>query len=192
MRRHPKGRAFVISDFLEIANYETVKKALTRLCAEDAVRRLGRGVYELAPLHSFFKQAAQPSTEEFALATARNFHWTIAPCGAHALFLLGLGEPAAKTYASTGPYRTYTFGAEKIQFLHRAAKELIGLSPKSALLVSALREIGQQNLDEETIGRLRATLNPEEQLTLLKDTVSCPKWMAPFIRRIAASEQKQR
>ena len=103
----PSGTAFVASDFLDIADSDAVRKALSRLTESGKLRRIVRGVYDCPRYSSLLQEYEAPNIEETAKAIARNFGWQIAPCGDTALNLLGLSTqvPAVWQYVSDGPYR---------------------------------------------------------------------------------------
>lgn len=186
MKRSPKGRAFIATDFLEGHSYVAVKKALTRLVQRGDIRRIRRGVYDIAPYSTFLKEEIPPSAKEFAQAKARNFRWTISPSGQYALNLLGLSTqvPAKIVYASTGPYRRYIVGNRVIEFRHKALRELESMSSMSVLVVAALKALGNGNVTDRHIALLKQRLDAKEKNNLREETYHCPKWMYEIIRKI--------
>jgi len=112
------GSVFVLSDFMDIANRETTKKALQRLCHDRIVRRIMRGVYYYPEYSDFLQEFIAPSPNEIAKAIARNYGWTIIPFGDTALNILGLSSqvPATWIYVSDGTYKKYNINTIKLQF----------------------------------------------------------------------------
>ncbi len=97
-----EGTIFVNSDFSDIAETETVRRTLNRLVDEQKIRRLLNGIYE-KPKYSILLQefvAADPN--EVAKALARNYHWSISPCGNTALNQLGLSTQVISELRSRG------------------------------------------------------------------------------------------
>ena len=87
-----------------------------------SIRRILRGVYDRPRYIELLQEWAAPKMEEAAKAIARNFGWTIVPCGDTVLNLLGLSTqvPAVWSYISNGPYRSYQIGKTDLEFKHAA------------------------------------------------------------------------
>ena len=157
------------SDFHHIADSDTVKKILLRLNNDGTIRRLKRGIYEYPEYSAFLKEYREPSPKKIANAIARNFGWSIIPSDNTALNLLGLSTqvPATWEYVSNGPYKNYTLGKIKISFKHTSNKEITGMSPKSALVIQAVKALGKDN-SSTAITHLSKTLTQEKKFDYLK------------------------
>ena len=109
-----KGTVFVASDFADISDNMKVGVCLSRLEKEKLLRRIMRGVYEKPEYNNFLQEYLEPAPDKVANAIARNYGWTIVPCGDTALNLLGLSTqvPAIWLYVSDGPYKEYSFTAK--------------------------------------------------------------------------------
>ena len=72
----------------------------------------------------------EANRDAVAKALARTYHWTIAPFGNAALYLLGLSskDPTVWSYISNGAYRTYEWNSTRLECKYRTNKELLGLS----------------------------------------------------------------
>ena len=75
-----KGEVFIISDFSDLADEATVRKALSRLEEDGKIRRIMRGVYENPKFNDFLGEYVKPHPDKIAKALARNYGWTIVPC----------------------------------------------------------------------------------------------------------------
>ena len=84
------GAVFVAADFADITDKTIANVILTRLASEGIIRRVLRGVYDKPEYNDFLKEFVAPIPDNVAHAIARNFGWTIVPCGDTALNLLGL------------------------------------------------------------------------------------------------------
>ena len=135
--------------------------------------------------------AADP--EAVAKALARNYHWTIAPCGNTALNLLGLSTQvtAVWSYISDGPYKTYEWNSTKIEFKHRTNKEITGLSYMTALVIQALKTLGKANVTSETIQALSSRLSEEDKSVMLREAAESTDWVYNAIRQIAGEVQQK-
>ncbi len=168
----PEGTVFITSDFLDIADTPAINKALSRLAKDGRVRRIVRGLYDRARFSDLLQEYDAPDMDQIARALARNFGWSIVPCGDTALNMLGLSTriPAVWQYASDGPYRKYTIGNRELSFKHVANKDVSGLSDRFALVIQALKALGKDNIDETALKKLASILGPEERTVFLKDT----------------------
>ena len=142
------GAVFVAVDFVNITDKKTVNMALLRLEEEKLIVRILRGVYYKAEFNDFLQEYIAPNPDKVAHALARNFGWTIVPCGDTALNILGLSTqvPAAWSYVSDGTYKEYTYDNITIKFKRTTNKEISKLSYKTALVIQALKALGKDNI----------------------------------------------
>ncbi len=178
---------FVVSDFMGQADYETVKKSLARLEKKGIIRRIIRGVYDKPKFSKLINEYAAPSLPAVADALARNYNWTICPCGDTVLNEFGLSTqvPAGQTYISSGPYRKYEIGERTLEFKHASSKEISGRNKTSARVVQALKTIKNKNIDAKTIDTIGKRLTKEEKQMLFDDAKTAPIWMYPYLKRIS-------
>ena len=181
----PARSAFVASDFTDIADYQNAKKCLLRLEEEKFVRRVLRGVYDKPYFSGLLNEFSPPDLEEISRAIARNYSWKIAPTGATSLNLLGLSTQVVSSYEyySSGQYKNYEVGKMTIHFLRRSSKELLYLSYESALVVSAIKELGI-GIDDETAAKIRHRLSERSRAVLLEESAHVTKWIYEVIKRI--------
>ena len=183
-----EGTVFVPSDFLDLADYGTVKMGLSRLAKSGLIRRVIRGVYEYPEYNNYLKEIVVPSPHKIAQALARNHSWTIVPVGDTALNQLGLSTqvPAVWTYVSNGPYREYTIDKNVIRFKRTASKDISKLSYKSALLVQAIKAIGKDRLDSLQMGKIARLLSADERSALLTEGQYMTAWIYESIKKICS------
>ena len=183
------GTVFVATDFTDIADNKTVGMGLLRLEAEGLIRRVLRGVYDKPEYNEFLGEYVAPSPDKVANALARNFGWTIVPCGDTALNLLGLSTqvPAAWVYVSDGTYKEYSYDNITIKFKKTTNKEVSKLSYKTALTVQALKALGKGKIDDTVINRLRALLTEKEKKTMLDEAKAATSWVYETIKLICRS-----
>lgn len=181
------GVVFVLSDFVDYGNYETVKKAMQKLCEEGIIRRALPGVYYRPSYSSILGHDVPPKTEALADAIARNNNWTIIPEGEKGLNMLGLSTqvPAHTVFITNGPSKKYEVGKQKFEFRHVQPKNIVGLSVKTALVVEALKNLGEQNVDDSIVTRLQAIYTPEEKQKLLLETKKVTRWIRDIMAQVA-------
>lgn len=180
-------KVFVISDFCDLMDYDTAKKSLARLEGNHKIQKIMRGVYYNPRYSQLIQEYEKPVVDEVAKALARNFKWTIAPSGNTALNQLGLSTqvPAKWIYFSDGPYKTYKIGSQELEFKHRTNKEISGMSEKTILIIQALKELGEAQITEEIIHKLKKKLSDDEIEVLLKETQQTTVWIRNVIKKIA-------
>ena len=188
-----EGTVFVKSDFADIADTETIRRNLNRLTKTGILRRILKGIYEKPEYSEMLKEYVAADPEAVAKALARNYHWTIAPCGNTALNLLGLSTQvtAVWSYISDGPYKTYEWNSTKIEFKHRTNKEITGLSYMTALVIQALKTLGKANVTSETIQALSSRLSEEDKSVMLREAAESTDWVYNAIRQIAGEVQQK-
>jgi hypothetical protein len=182
-----RGNVFTPSNFLDLTSYENAQKSLTRLAKQGTIRRLMRGVYEYPAYSKLLNAPASPDPDAVARAIARAHGWTILPSGDTALNLLGLSTqvPAKSEYFSDGPSKTYQWIGGTLAFKRRANKETTILSPKTALLVQALKTLGEANVDRATIAALRKKLSEKERKRAAREARYVTSWVYERIKQLA-------
>lgn len=180
------GTVYVAVDFVDISDKTNINAYLARLVDEGLIRRVLRGVYDKPEYNEFLGEYVAPSPDKVANAIARNFGWSIVPCGDTALNLLGLSTqvPAAWVYVSDGTYKEYTYDNTPIQFKRTTNKEVSKLSYKTALTVQALKALGKDKIDDTVINRLSMLLTAEEKKTMLEEAKAATSWIYEYIKLI--------
>lgn len=207
-----RGHVFTSKDFLDLTGPRTTRSALDRLARKGTIRRLMRGVYEYPAYSKVLNAPASPDPDAIARAIARAHGWTILPSGETALNLLGLSTqvPATWEYFSDGPTKTYkwhtggndddndknntsvgaktdsgTGGGGMLVFKHRTNKEVTKLSSKTALLVQALKTLGEKNVNRSTISKLRNRLSATERKRAAREARYATSWVYEIIKKLA-------
>ena len=183
------GTVFVATDFVDISDKTSINTYLTRLDEEKSLQRIMRGVYYKPEYNEFLGEFVAPEPDAVAHALARNFGWTIVPCGDTALSLLGLSTqiPAAWVYVSDGTYKEYTYEQTTIKFKRTTNKEISKLSYKTALVVQALKALGKDNVDDTVLTKLKNNLTDSEKQALLAEAKTATSWIYEYIKLICRS-----
>ena len=183
IERAEAGSVFVSTDFTDITDKKTVNMGLIRLADEGLIKKILFGVYYKPEFSELLGEA---------VALARNFGWTIVPCGDTALNLLGLSTqvPSQWVYVSDGAYKEYTFDNTTIKFKRTTNKEISKVSYKTALTIQALKALGKENITEQVISRLKKILTDEEKEKMLAESKSATSWVLELIKVICKDEEK--
>ena len=189
INRSDIGTVYVAVDFVDISDKTSVNAYLARLVDEGLIRRVLRGVYDKPEYNDFLGEYVAPAPNKVANALARNFGWTIVPCGDTALNLLGLSTqvPAEWVYVSDGTYKKYTYDNTTIEFKRTTNKEVSKLSYKTALTVQALKALGKEKIDDTVINRLTKLLTADEKKTMLEEAKAATSWIYEYIKLICRS-----
>ncbi len=184
------GTVFIAMDFFDIADYETVRKTLNRLTNEGKIQRILKGIYYNPVFSNLIGEYEAPSAHQVALAIARKYNWTITPSGNTALNLLGLStQVSAKwTYVSDGRYVKFTFENTTIEFKHSSNALISKMSPKTAMIIHAIKAIGKDNIRDTHIEKIGKQLSSELKENLLLEARATPRWIHDAIKRISNVE----
>jgi predicted transcriptional regulator of viral defense system len=178
LKTYPKGSILFVDDFLDYGNPESVKKALFRLKEKGVLVRLAHGIY-LYPKVDKELGVLFPSTEEIAKAIARRDKARIVLTGVQALNKLGLSTqvPMKVVYLTDGASRTVKVGKRTITFKKASPKNLSVKGEISGLVIQALKTIGQNKIDAETIEKIQAILKNEKKENIINDAKLSPAWI---------------
>lgn len=186
IKKSNREEVFVAMDFLEIADYHTVRQALLRLSNYGKIKKIVNGIYYCPQYSELLQEYEAPSPSNVAMAIARKFNWTIAPSGNTALNQLGLStQVSAKwSYISDGPYHTFEIGGFVLEFKHRSNKEISGMSYKTAMVIQALKTLGREQITDDVRLKLIKQLTQEEKTTLLTEGKQTTMWVYELIKKI--------
>ena len=174
----PKGTVLFVDDFLDYGSPESIKKALLRLKEKGLLVRLAHGIYLYPKIDKEFGTLF-PSTEDIAKAIARRDKSRIVPTGIQALSALGLSTqvPMKVVFLTDGAARIVKVGKRTITFKKTSPKNLLPKGPISNLAIQALKTIGQNNVDDDTLKKLQTILEKEKKENILHDAKLAPAWI---------------
>ena len=191
IERWEAGYAFSAKDFLRDFKRYEVDVALSCLAKESIIYRIIPGIYERPRMNPLLGTQAAPDLYSVAKALARKFSWRIHPSGNTALNLLGLSTqiPGQMIFHSDGPSRKYTIGNRNIEFRHTSLNELVFRHPESTLVVQALKALGKEHLDKETLEILHGKYPLDLWSRIAADTCRASGWIHEAIRSISAQKE---
>ena len=181
------GSVFIPSDFFDIVEAVKINMCIDRLDETGDLRRIMRGVYVKPRYSELLNMDVPPRSDDIAKAIARNYGWTIIPCGDTALNMLGLSTqvPAVWHYVSDGPYKTYKTDGVTLKFKHTDNKnEIINVTYKTALVVQALKALGKDHVTEKELRGISKLLADNEKTQMLSEAKRVTAWVYDFIRKI--------
>ena len=180
------GSAIIIGNFLDIANYDAIKNALSKLEKEKVLIRVMRGVYKKPNYNNTLQIEIPAKPDDVAKAIAKNNNWNIIPKGDSALNYLGLSTqvPAVYTYVSDGPSKTYQYGKNKIKFYKRSNKYINGMSMKTGLIIEAIKTLGTENVGVKERQIIASKLSDSEKMKLAIEGRQTARWINEEIVKI--------
>ncbi len=183
---YPYGTAFSASDFLDIADANSVSQALFRIEKDGKIRRVINGIYDKPAYSQLIQEYGVPRVDKVAEALARRFNWNIAPSGDTALNILHISTqvPNSWEYVSDGPYRDYMIGKVPLKFKHVMPREINGYSPITVMIIQGIRAIGKGNMTQEQADRFSSAITTEDKDTILKEARTASGWIYKEIKQI--------
>lgn len=177
---------FTTSDFADITADNNLRQIFSRLESEGKIRRILPGIYDKPAFSEILQEKSAPDINAVAEAIARKNNWTIAPDGDTALNLLGISTqvPAKWEYLSSGDTKNYQVGNRSISFIHRADRELNGMSRKTMLVIQAIKALGPEHVSEDIINQLAEKTSPTEKEKLLIEAKPTTNWIYEVIKKI--------
>lgn len=188
IRRNKRGKIFFLNDFAIFGAPDAVKKSLQRLTNSGLLVRLANGIYwypkKEKELYGI-KISGKPTLDEIAKAIAKRDKARIVPTGLHALNLLNLSSqvPANVIYLTDGTARKINIDEGKgILFKHTSeVKRLAYKSEYLMLLVSAIREIGENNITDEQMAIIKDHFSNITKQEFETDIKLIPVWIRKIL-----------
>ena len=177
-----RGTLFFPDGFASFGSSDAVRSALVRLCRANILIRVAQGIYYYPKIDTKWGSGIiPPSIEDIAESIAKRDKGRIAPTGAYVLNLLGLSTqiPANIVFVTDGSQRRVSIGKGKgILFKHTSEMRIFAYrSQMMRLIVTALREIGEDNVTEGQIEIIKSHLENVQPEDFQKDIQLAPIWV---------------
>jgi hypothetical protein len=180
-----KGTIVFAEDFKKIGDGGTIRVSLFRLCKEHFLIRLANGIFLYPRIDKKFGLGViYPSIFEIAKEIAKREKSRLMPTGVYAMNRLGLSTqvPAKVIFLTDGAPRTIKIGKNAtIKFQKTTAKNLAFKGKITQLVVSALKEIGKENVTDEQLQKIGQALYLEKNKTIEHDAELAPEWISKII-----------
>ncbi len=182
---HKRGKIFFPNNFVKFGSSTAIRKALLRLEKKGLLVRLGQGIYLYPKKH---KQLGilYPSLEEIAIAISKRDKARIIPTGIQALNKLGLSTqvPMNLIYLTDGTPRTVKIKNNTVKFKIASPKILAAKSETNVLVIQALREIGQKNVNEKELEKINTVLKTVDKDLIKHDMQLAPVWISKIMEEV--------
>ena len=130
---------------------------------------------------------------EIVKAIAERDKAQVLPLGTTALNMLGLSTqiPMTYSYLTSGSSRSLSIGDRKIVFKRSVPKTFAYKTKLTALLVQALRSIGEENIEKDHLNRIRVLIAKEKDKDALnRDVAIMPVWMRKIVKPMLDEREK--
>ena len=190
IRRREDGWVFSAADFVDLGSRAAVDKALSRMTTGGQIRRVGRGLYDVPQQHPVVG-TTPPRIDLFAQAMAGKTASRLQPSGAYAANLLGLSEqvPAKVVFLTDGRSKRVRLGSLEIVLKQTTPRNMATAGTVSGSVIQALRYLGKDQVNDDTVKRLYRRLSADDRKQLRKDLVYAPAWIREIIPRLAFSPE---
>ena len=181
--RAHKGSVYFADSFKGI-DEDYAGKILSSLADSGILMRVGHGVY-VKPLQCEFGSFS-PEIDDIIKAVAKRDNSSVLPAGMAALNKLGLSEqvPMNIVYITSGVARNLTIGGMTVTLKHVAPSNFKYKGTLVPLLVQALKELGQEGIDEEVKDGLRRLVSMQTDKYFNEDIDKAPVWMKKLIMNL--------
>ena len=183
-----KGGGSIVfqSDYAECGSPAAIKSAFHRLFSDGTLIRLAQGIYYYPKYDKELGLGIiYPSIEQIAEAIAKRDRVKIVPTGVYALNKLGLSDqiPMNVVFITNGAPRRIQVGERNgILFKHSSSGKMFAYkSDMMMLVVSAMREIGQESITENQISKLKEYVNKVGEGEFAHDIKLAPIWIRQIL-----------
>lgn len=185
INRKKYGAILFASDFADMGERKAINKAFERIALSGKIIRLARGIYCKPKVDTEFGFGVMyPSVDEVAQAIAQRDKCRIVPTGDAALNKLGLSTqvPMNAVYFTDGTSRRIKiYNGRGILFKRVVPKRLDFKSELIMLIAFALQRLGQDNVSEEQLSRIKQLLSNEPKERIAQDLKLVPGWIRSII-----------
>ncbi len=185
INRKKHGAILLASDFAGIGERKAVNKAFERIALSGKIIRIARGIYCKPKIDTEFGFGIiYPSVDDVAQAIAQRDKCRIVPTGDAALNKLGLSTqvPMNAVYYTDGtPRRIKVYNGKGILFKHVVPKRLNFKSELVMLITFALQTLGQGNVSDVQLDRIKQLLSNESKGRVYEDLELVPGWIRSII-----------
>ena len=180
------GSVFIFNDFIDLTNYENIKKIMQRLTNKGTIVKVLDGIY-MKPKYSILLNEYLPcNIFELSECIARKFGWDIVPTGEVAINYFGLSTQLTQiyTYSSTGPYKKYNVDGKIISFKHSSTKKMFNMNKNVQYLIQAINFYGKDNFDDKSKNILATNVDEKIINDALIQAKSVDNWIYELIKEL--------
>lgn len=170
IKRYPKGKLFILNDFIDIADRDTAKVEINKLVKENILRRVYNGIYLKPRINKRLNMEVPPSHYDIVKQIARKNNQQITPYGNTALNLAGLSTqvPATLEYATDGPSRTIQLTPGPVVNFKHVGKKSFFENNDSNFTINIIAYLSNNDINNLTLKALAGRLDQQAYDNLVK------------------------
>lgn len=193
IRQSEAGSLFFVSDFATSGNDVFISRVLSEFVETGLLYRLAHGVY-CKPVKTRLG-VLYPEVSEIVKAIARRDNAQILPTGETAQNMLGLSTqmPMNYIYLTSGSSRKITIGPKTIVFKRCVPKNFACSDKFLAILIQALKSIGQARITDEHRVIIKGLLKNNLPIKSFDDDLkTAPVWVRRMIVNIVREIENEK
>ena len=186
------GAVFILNDFLDLTNYENIKKIIQRLINKNKIIKVLDGIYMKPKYSALLNEYLPCNIFDLSECIARKFGWDIVPTGEVAINYFGLSTqlPQIYTYSSSGPYKKYSIDGNIINFKHSSTKKMFNMDKMVQYLIQAINYYGKENFDDKSKRILASNVSNEIIDNALIQAKSVDNWIYELVKELKELKTK--
>ena len=190
IRRAGRGSVWCAERFGTELPRNSIDQALVRLTHKGILVRIAHGVYYYPTMHPLSGQQ-QPMLADVLQMLADVGVGPLIPTGATAAALFGLCDavPTVVQYGGVGVSRTIATSHWTLYVRPIATRAIEGLHPLTAMLIQAMRHIGQAQWTDAHVQLVRRTILKASYERIVEQSVLAPAWMRASMRNLIKAHQ---
>lgn len=189
----PRSSVWTVNDFLDLGNYDAVRKMLQRLATTGTIRRIDDGLYDRPDINPLTSKPSPPDTRQVIDAVARRSQIRILVDGMTAANDLGLTNavPAKILIHTDARLKPIQLGNLKLDFKYTAPSKLHWAGRPGMRVVQALHWLRDVLTDPKETARVTSILKRLLGNGTAGDAISrdlrdglgsLPIWMQDYLR----------
>lgn len=149
IRESKEGTLFFVTDFAAEGNDVFISRLLSEFAEKGVLHRLAKGIYFKPQFTKF--GILKPDIQDLVTAIARRDNAQVLPTGETAANLLRLSTqiPMNIVYLTSGSARKIDLGQKTVTFKRCVPKNFACKNELLAILIQAMKSIGQERLTNE-------------------------------------------
>lgn len=185
-----QGDIVFLDDFKGNGTQDAIRKSLSRITKTGQIKRLAHGIYYKPEVDPVIGEI-RPSMDVVIKRLADKEHIKIKPTGAYALHRLGLTTqvPTRRVYLTNGNPRQFKLGKMKVYFKAVSPKKLAMIGEMSSLVITAIEELGIENIPSDIKSKLKDFLLKEDPCKMQHDIVLASGKVYDFIIELLKQDQ---
>lgn len=179
------GALFFVTDFATEGNDVFISRLLSEFAESGLLCRLAKGIYYKPVVTKF--GVLMPEVDVLVKAIARRDNAQVLPTGETAANMLGLSTqvPMNYVYLTSGSARKIVVGRKTVTFKRCVPKNFACKSELLAILIQALKSIGQDRLTDEHRTVIRGLMMKNLPIESLDaDMKTAPIWVRKCVYNI--------